>query len=548
MDCSTSTLEQLKTVPSRLQDETVSHVSPVRSTSNDFVREADFLLDQLTGINDTAVDYLCRAPTVGNWYYDLSSQKSPLAEHRVDNTEEAFMLREISQKIRNYQDNSEPIIGEKKYGNQNETTLKTPVETQKLHRSPQLQPQEAIVNHSSNKFTTICPTPNSSTMSIHPAPVSTIRPTPMSTTTSIHSTPVSIVRSTRLSTIRSTVRPTRLSTTRPTPLSTVRPTRLSTIRPTPLSTSLQTPVSSIRPTPVSTIRQTLVATSRPTPLSTIRPTPVSTIRQTLVATSRPTPLSTIRPTPVSTFRPIAVPTDSVTPVSTVRPTPVSNIRPSSVSTVRPTPVSTVRPTPVSSIRPTPVSNIHPTPVSNICSVKTKDQIISNNQRGSTSHNPHDIFLEIEDEIWDLSKIRHCENNPDESEQEEAMDLSTVQYNDVLNARYEMITPPFEEITETCKTSSIYGQYETVSPPAQEVPQSPRLGRHFATASPCFYETQSKTFPLHHISGSKKYTYRSLNPKPHAANFPQRYLDNHFVKQNRTLGFPYYSYHHIPWIL
>ena len=578
MDCPTSTLEQLKTVPGQVEDERVPHIASVRPTSNDLVREADFLLGQLSGINDIAVEYLCREPAVDDWYYDLSSHQSPPAERQLMDNTEAFMLQEISQKIQNYQVNSEFITDKKKYGNQNQTISVTPAKTQKLYRSP--QPQETIVHQRSNKgdVTAIRPTPVSTVRptpvsTFRPIPVSTIRSTPVSTTISSRPTPVSTIRPIPVSTVRptpvSTVLPTPVSTVRPTPVSTVRqlqsptirPTPVSTVRPTPVSTFSPnssvstippTPISTVRPTPVSTVRPSPVSTIPPTPVSTVRPTPVSTVRPTPVSTFRPTPVSTVPPNPVSTIRPTPVSTVRPTPVSTVRPSPVSTIHSTPVSTVRPTPVSTVRPTPVSTVRPTPVSTVRPTPVSTVhstpVSTTNKHQIISTPQRENSSHNLEDIFLEIEDEIWDLSKISHCCSNPGESEQEEALDLSTVQYNEVLNARYEMITPPCEEMTEMSKPSPINCQYETVSPPAQEVPQSPGLGRDFATASPCFYETQFKTFSPHHISGSKVCTYRSFNSKPQATNFPQRHQGNRFVMKNRTLGYPYYPYHHVPWIL
>ena len=547
MDCPTSTLEQLKTVAGQVEDERVPHIASARPTSNDLVREADFLLGQLSGINDIAVEYLCREPAVDDWYYDLSSHKSPSAEQQFMDNTEAFMLQEISQKIQNYQVNSEFITDKKKYGNQNQTISVTPAKTQKLYRSP--QPQETIVHQRSNKgdVTAIRPTPVSTVRPIpvstfRPIPVSTIRSSPVSTTINSHPTPVSTVHPTPVS----TVRPTPVSTVRPTPVFTVRSIPVSTVRPTPVSTVRPTPVSTIvRPTPVSTIAPSSISTFRPTPVSTFRPTPVSTFPPNPVSTIHATPVSTVRPTPLSTFRP--TPVSTIIPpnnVSTIHPTPVSTVHPTPVSTVRPTPVSTARPTPVSTVRPTPISTVHSTPVS----TTNKDQIISTPQRENSSHNLGDIFLEIEDEIWDLSKISHCCSNPGESEQEEALDLSTVQYNEVLNARYEMITPPCEEMTEMSKPSRINCQYETVSPPAQEVPQSPGLGRDFATASPCFYETQFKTFSPHHISGSKVCTYRSFNSKPQATNFPQRHQGNRFVMKNRTLGYPYYPYHHVPWIL
>ena len=179
-------------------------------------------------------------------------------------------------------------------------------------------------------------------------------------------------------------------------------------------------------------------------------------------------------------------------------------------------------------------------------VTSQERIISNPKSQNSLQDCEDIFLRIEDEVWDFSKIRREDDDPCENEQEEALDLSTVQYNEVLNARYETITPPPEKRTDQCNRSPNVSHFRTVSP-AQEVPQSPSPG-YFTAATPSFYETQFKAFPAYNAGGSKRRPYRFYNPYPQVSNFQERHHSNHLASQaNMNMVYPYYSYHNIPWI-
>ena len=72
------------------------------TATSDLVKEADILLDELSGINDSAVKYLCSEPVINdNWYYELSSHNpaSPNQQPEVD----FYLLQEIEQKVFSYQ-------------------------------------------------------------------------------------------------------------------------------------------------------------------------------------------------------------------------------------------------------------------------------------------------------------------------------------------------------------------------------------------------------------------------------------------------------------
>ena len=126
-----------------------------------------------------------------------------------------------------------------------------------------------------------------------------------------------------------------------------------------------------------------------------------------------------------------------------------------------------------------------------------DRLISPCKETLMHSNKHDT-TSISQE--DFSRLY---NKTPKRQQPESKHLATGSPVPLLDARYEVITPPCEDISQNSPFGFEFSQYEAITPPPIELPQSVSSDQYCTTAETqhCFYEYQNKSLLSSHFNYS-----------------------------------------------